>query len=109
VFRPSIEILAVAVDPPQVRPGGRVDLVVHYRVDGLPTGASFEMVETRRLLRSEAALTETAEPVARANGSYTSSQQAPVPAEAPPGVYRLEVVLRLAGAEAEGAALFEVR
>ena len=109
VFRPRVEILAVAVDPPQVAPGTRVDLVVHYSVDGLPPGASFEVVETRTLLRGQASLTETAEPVARTNGTYTSSQQAPVPADAPRGVYRLEVVLRLAGAEAAGAALFEVR
>jgi hypothetical protein len=109
VFRPRVEILAVAVDPPQVRPGSRVELVVHYTVDGLPPGASFEVVETRRLLRGEATLTATDAPVARGNGSYTSSQQAPVPADAPRGVYRLEVVLRLAGVEATGAALFEVR
>lgn len=109
VFRPRVEVLAVAVDPPQVAPGGRIDLVVHYTVDGLPPGASFEVVEQRRLLREATSLVETDEPVARANGSFTSRQQAPVPAEAPRGVYRLEVVLRLAGAEATGSALFEVR
>jgi hypothetical protein len=108
VYRPRLTVLAVAVDPPQVARGGRVELVVHYSVEGLPSGAAFEVTETRRLLRGEAALVESDEPVARANGSYTSSQQAPVPSDAPAGVYRLEVVLRLAGVEASGAALFEV-
>jgi hypothetical protein len=109
VFKPRVRVLAVAVDPPQIAAGARVDLVVHYAVEGLPPGAAFEVTETRRLVREEIELAETSEPVARANGTYTSNQSAPIPAGAPRGVYRFEVALRLAGVEASGAALFEVR
>ena len=108
-YKPSLRVLAVAVDPPQVAAGGRVELVVHYAVEGLPPGAAFEVSETRQLSREGASLAETTETLARANGSFTSSQSAPIPPDAPRGVYRLEVAVRLAGVEATGAALFEVR
>ena len=110
VFRPAVEILAVSVDPVQVRAGDTIDLIASYTVEGLPAGAAFEVVERRTLLAGERALTTDETPVPRTNGTYTSSQSARIPEAAGPGVYRLDVEVTLPGVDpVEASALFEVR
>lgn len=108
-YRPAVEILAVSVQPPQVGAGERVELVVNYTVSGLPPGTRFAVTETRSLSYGERALTSSSADTSRGNGTYTSSLEAPIPAAAEAGIYRLTVDVGLPGAEpASGSALFEV-
>jgi hypothetical protein len=110
VFRPQLEILAVSVQPVSVAPGGSLQLIASYTVGGLPPGAAFEVLERRTLLAGESRLTTDEAPVPRSNGTFTSTQSARIPPAARPGVYRLDVELRIPGAEpVQASALFEVR
>lgn len=109
VYAPRLELLGVSVEPAAVRAGGSIELVAHYSVAGLPPGAAFQAVETRRLLQGERELASSSEEVARGNGGFHSSREAPIPASAEPGIYRVEIVVELAGQEAAGTALFEVQ
>ena len=109
MYRPAAEILVVSVQPPSIRAGGEVQLVVNYTISGLPEGARFEVTERRTLQHEGRPLTSSDAPTARSNGTYTSALAAKIPASAPPGIYRLEVEVGLPGAEsAAGGALFEV-
>lgn len=109
VYEPRLELLGVSVEPATVTAGSSIELVAHYSVAGLPPGAAFQAIETRRLLQGERELTSSSEEVARRNGSFHSSREAPIPSSAEPGIYRVEIVVGIAGHEQSGSALFEVR
>ncbi len=107
-FKPAVEILAVSVQPAEATPGGEVNLVVQYRVDGLPAGFAYEVSETRRILVNDAEATAFEDAVSRSVGSFTSAQAMSVPADAPAGFYTFEATVQLAGVEASGTAFFRV-
>jgi len=109
VYDARLELLGVSVQPSTVRAGESISLVAHYAVAGLPPDAAFQTIETRRLTLGERELVATREEIARANGAFYSSRDAAIPANATPGIYRLEIVVELAGQEAAGSALFEVQ
>ena len=108
VFSPTVEVLAVSVQPAEAPPGGEVSLVVQYRVDGLPPGFSYEVSETRRILLDGSEAARFDDTVPRGVGSFTSAQSMTVPPDAPSGFYSFEVAIRLAGVEQSGSAFFRV-
>ena len=107
-FKPAVEILAVSVQPAQVAPGGEVNLVVQYRVDGLPQGFSYEVAEKRRILVDDAEAAAFEDALSRTVGSFTSAQAMTVPSDAPAGFYTFEAAVQLAGVQATGTAFFRV-
>lgn len=108
-FRPAVEILATSAAPATVSRGSQVDLVVNYRVTGLPEGTVLDAVEERTLFRGEKAMGTFAEHVPRGNGTFTATQTINVAAELAPGLYNFRSRISLAGASSEGSALFEIR
>ncbi|HPR65210.1 MAG TPA: hypothetical protein PK014_13450 [Thermoanaerobaculia bacterium] len=108
-FKPQVEILSTSVQPVRVRAGEQVDLVIHYRVQGIPPSTSFEAVELRALYMGDKKLASFRDPIARGSGSFTSSKKVKVPSSAKPGVYRFTARIEFAGSEAEAEAIFEVQ
>lgn len=108
LFPPQIEVLAVAVQPARVAPGGEIDMVISYEVSRVPLGPGFEVVERREILRGAQQLAAFEERVARANDTYNSRQPLQLPVDAAPGIYTLWAEVVMAGNKATGSALFEV-
>ena len=109
VIKPAVKITAVSVQPAAVKPGGEVDMVVVYSLEGIPDGFVVEVRESRRLTAGETAVGSFEETVNRAAGSFTSSQKAQVPAGGAPGIYTVRIEVTAAGQRAEGSAIFQVR
>lgn len=107
-YKPRSEILAASVQPARVKAGQEVDLIISYRLDGVPAGAVFETVEQRALYQGGEKITAFEEPIDRTPGSFTSSKKVKVPASAKPGVYLFHARVLFAGSEAKAEALFEV-
>ncbi len=105
---PQIEVLAVAVQPARVAPGGEIGMVISYEVRGVPPGPGSEVVERREILRGAQQLAVFEERLARANDTYNSRQPLQLPADASPGIYTLWAEVVMAGNRATGSALFEV-
>jgi hypothetical protein len=104
---PSLSVVAVSVQPAQIRRGEQVDLVVHYAVGGPASGLPVE--ERRELTKDGVAIVQMNDTLTRAPGSHTSARPVRVPADAAPGIYTVRITLVAAGAQASGTALFEVR
>lgn len=107
-FKPAVEVLAVSVQLAQASPGSPVNLVVQYRVSGLPPGFEYEVSETRRILLDASEAARFEDKLARTVGSFTSAQAMTVPADAAAGFYSFEADVRVAGVEATGSAFFRV-
>lgn len=108
-FKPALRLIAVAAQPAEVAAGDEIELVLTFEVGGLPPGAPFEVVERREIRSGEATVASFEQALARAAGTYTSSQRVRLPPAAAPGLYTLRARLTLAGTTAEGSALFGVR
>lgn len=104
---PSLSVVAVSVQPAQIRRGEQVDLVVHYAVGGPASGLRVE--ERRELTKDGVAIVQMSDTLTRAAGTHTSARPVRVPADAAPGIYTVRITLIATGAEASGTALFEVR
>lgn len=107
-YKPKVEVLTASVQPARVRAGEQVDLVIHYRVSGIPEGTIFEAVEHRTLLSGDKKLTFFKDPINRTQGSFTSTKKIRVPAGTEPGVYRFLARVVFAGSESKTEAIFEV-
>ncbi|MFN7972292.1 MAG: hypothetical protein U0166_08075 [Acidobacteriota bacterium] len=107
-YRSQVSIVSASVKPARVAPGATIELLVVYEVAGLPPGSRFEAAEERELSLDGALIQRFEGTVSRGVGVSTSSQPIQVPAEAGPGIYTYRVVVSVAGAKAEGTALFEV-
>lgn len=107
-FKPFVKLLAAAVQPAQIAPGGEIDLVLSYEIGGVPPGAAFEVFERREILTGETSIARFEQPLARGAGTYTSSQRIRLPPQAARGLYTLRASIDLAGVSASGKALFAV-
>jgi len=105
---PDLRIVAVAVQPARVAPGGEVTLVITYEVSGVPPGPGFEVLERREILRGGQQLAAFEERLQRTNNTFTSSQPLGLPPDVAPGIYTLWAEVVMAGSKATGTALFEV-
>ena len=107
-FSPWVSIDLAGVQPANVEKGTEVRLVIHYRVEGIPPGMPFEIVEHRSLQFGETVIYQFDDSIARTAGTYSSAETVTVPADAPSGVYTFQAKVTLAGVSAEGSALFRV-
>ena len=105
---PELQIVAVAVQPARVPPGGEVTLVITYEVSGVPPGPGFEVLERREILRGGQRLAGFEERLQRTNDVITSSQPLSLPPDVAPGIYTLWAEVVMAGGKTTGTALFEV-
>jgi hypothetical protein len=105
---PELRVIAVAVQPARVAPGGEVALVITYQVSGVPPGPGFEVLERREILRAGQRLAGFEERLRRTSATFTSSQPLRLPRDVAPGIYTLWAELVMAGSKAMGSALFEV-
>jgi hypothetical protein len=108
VAHPSVRVVAVATQPPQVPRGAEVLLVITYEVQGLPPGTAFDATETRDLVQGSEVLASFEESIPRATGMYTSELPVRVPESLALGYYSLRASIKLAGESAQGEALFQV-
>ena len=107
-FSPQVSIDLAGVQPANVEKGSEVRLVIHYRVEGIPPGMPFEIVEHRSLRFGETVIYQFDDSIARTAGTYSSAETVTVPADAPSGVYTFQAKVTLAGVSSEGNALFRV-
>jgi hypothetical protein len=105
---PAIRVVAVAVQPARVPPGGEIAMVITYEVGGVPSGSAFEVLEVREVYQGERRLAGFEERLPRASDTFTSSQPLRLPPDLAPGLYSLRAKVVMAGREATGSALFEV-
>ena len=105
---PELHIVAVAVQPARVAPGGEVRLVITYEVSGVPPGPGFQVLELREILRGGQRFAGFEERLQRTNDVFTSSQPLRLPPDVAPGIYTLWAEVVMAGSKATGTAIFEV-
>jgi hypothetical protein len=108
-FRPAVSIVATSVSPARVLRGDELELVISYRIEGLPPGAAFETHERRTILAGERVLATFDDRFDRVNDTYVSTRRIRTPADLAPGMLTFRSSVRLAGLEATGEALFELR
>jgi len=107
-FKPAVRLLAVSCQPAQLRAGDEVEIVLNYAVEGIPAGASFEVVERREILRDEEALGTFEKPLGRMAGTFTSTLRVRIPETAPPALYSVRGTVTMAGSTSTATALLEV-
>jgi hypothetical protein len=108
-FAPTVRVVAVAAQPPSVSAGSEVDLILTYVVAGLPPGSQFEVVERREIVLDGQVLGSFDQRQSRAADTYTTSQRVRIPVGASPGLYSVRGAVKLAGIEANGSGLLEVK
>jgi hypothetical protein len=106
LYLPVIEILSVSIQPARAKPGDQIDLIIHYRIEGIPEGAVWKVVEERSLYAGDSMLAEFKDVIDRSEGSYTSTKKVQVPASAQNGHFRFLAQVYLAKSDAE--AIFEI-
>lgn len=101
-----LEILNVECEPPSVAPGGSMQMVANYRVEG----SGGDVTEKRRIIDSSGnELASFDESITRDTGTFKSSQPLSVPASTKPGRYMLEVTVRLGDKAFTKSANFEIQ
>lgn len=104
----GLRVLGVAVEPLRIAPGGEIDLVVTYSVEGPGAARDVEILERRVLVTEGRQLTSLESTVRRRSGTFESRQPLRVPADQAEGIYELRVTVEGQGVAAEGSAIFQV-
>ena len=105
-YIPSVEILSVSIRPARAQPGEEIDLIIHYRLEGVSATSFCQVVEQRHLRSGDKDLASFRDVVERTIGSYTSTKRVRIPTSAPSGVITFKADVSLAGSRAE--AIFEI-
>ncbi len=105
---PSVVLLSVTVEPAEVSIGDEVRLVIQFEVEG--AGAGLPLTEERQIFRDGVALLSTPRSATETwrDGRQRTVVEFEVPATAAAGAYTFEGVLRGAGTELRGRAVFLV-
>lgn len=113
--RLRVTIHDVYADPPVVRPGGAISLIMKYSVSG--ASDSELLLTEERTVRSQEILLGEGEPVVGRpmldytkvhDGQYSSALQIVVPTGATPGTYTYAAWVGVCGVEAQRRATFQV-
>lgn len=107
--KPALEIVRVAVVPNPVPRNGDAELIVEYRVGGLPAAASVTVIERREVWKAQQSIVSTEDRYERPAATFTSSKPIRFSSDAAPGTYQLRVTLEAGGASVERSAAFELR
>lgn len=105
----SVTVLSASVTPLRVERGAEIQLVITYKIDGLPGSSTAAVMERRIVRKADAAIMDLPSAVTRASGTFTSRQTIRIPASAEPGAYSFTADVSVNGATGTGEALFEVR
>lgn len=105
----TIEIMATAVEPNRVAPGGEVQLETIYSLAGVSRGATIGVREVRTIMQGDQVLSETEAVVQRGSGVHQSSQSLRIPMGIEDGFYKFRVRLEETTDSISGTAIFEVR
>lgn len=109
VYKPRLRMVAVAAQPAQLEAGSEVDLVLSYVVDGIPPGASFEVVERREIALAGTVVAAFDQALSRVADTYNSAQRVRLPALAAKGLYTVRGRVTMGGVVAEATGLLEVK
>lgn len=105
----TLELLSVTAEPAEVRPGETVRLVLQFELLG--AGLGTPVTEERQIYRDDVALLDA--PVSSTelfvDGRKRTQLEFQIPSDAAAGAYAVEGVVRGAGVEKSGRAVFLVR